>query len=72
MILITKAEADAIRNRLPETHIVRTMKARSQRHRYYCTESRDVRFLLNEIRGIENTPRRRRRNNRNGQNQIKE
>lgn len=69
MVLITKAEAEAIRERLPHTHIVRTMKKKSNRHRYYCTESREVRWLLNEIRGIENPePRRRRRSNNRGRN----
>ena len=67
MILINKAEAKIVRERCPGTHIVRTMKNDSKRGHYYCTETREVRRLLSEIRGIEDTaPRKRRcRNNRN-------
>ncbi|MBP5462530.1 MAG: hypothetical protein J6Y20_10425 [Lachnospiraceae bacterium] len=46
MIAINKAEAEAIRERFPDTHIVRTMKQKSKRHRYYCEENKRVmRFL---------------------------
>ena len=52
MIAINKAEAEAIRERFPNTHIVRTMKQKSKRHRYYCEESKGVvRFLDNFRRG---------------------
>ena len=39
MILITKEEKDAISKFFPDAHIVRTMRQKSKRHRYYCEES---------------------------------
>lgn len=46
MIPINKEEATIIRERFPKTHIVRTMKQKSNRHRYYCEENKGViRFL---------------------------
>jgi len=46
MIAIDKAEKEAICARFPNIHIVRTMKQKSKRHRYYCEESKSVlRFL---------------------------
>lgn len=50
MIAITKSEKDAIRQQFPNVHIVRTMKQRSKRHRYYCEETTPVMRYLNEIR----------------------
>lgn len=50
MIAITKSEKDAIRQKFPSVHIVRTMKQRSDRHRYYCEETTPVLRYLNEIR----------------------
>lgn len=50
MIAITKSEKDAIRQKFPGIHIVRTMKQRSDRHRYYCEETAQVLRYLNEIR----------------------
>lgn len=50
MIVISKEEAEIIRERIPEAHIVRTMKQRSNRHRYYCEETRKVLNLVNNIR----------------------
>ena len=48
MILINKEEAEIIRERFPKTHIVRTMKQKSKRRRYYCEEHKSViRFLEN-------------------------
>ena len=51
MILINKEEKNAIHERFPNVHIVRTMKQKSKRHRYYCEESRGVLNLLRELRG---------------------
>lgn len=46
MISINKSEAKAIRENLPNVHIVRTMKQKSKRGHYFCEESRQaVRFL---------------------------
>lgn len=46
MISINKIEAKAIREYLPNVHIVRTMKQKSKRGHYFCEESRQaVRFL---------------------------
>ncbi len=51
MVQITKAEKDAITVRYPGTYIVRTMKQKSKRHRYYCVESGPVMRYLKELRG---------------------
>ena len=50
MILINKEEATAIREKFPNTNIVRTMKQKSKRHKYYCEENRGVVRFLNSIR----------------------
>lgn len=50
MIVITKAEKEAIREQFPKVHIVRTMKQKSKRHRYYCEETRQVMRFLNKLR----------------------
>lgn len=50
MIAINKAEKEAIRERFPKAHIVRTMRQKSKRHRYYCEESRYVMNYLEELR----------------------
>ena len=42
MILISKEEAEYLRQKFPNLNIVRTMKAHSQRHRYYAEESQKV------------------------------
>jgi len=55
MIAITKNEKEAISVKYPEAHIVRTMKQKSKRHRYYCEETEQVlRFVksLREERGV--------------------
>lgn len=52
MINISKAEKDAISARFPNAHIVRTMKQKSKRHRYYCEETRRVVQFINQLRGI--------------------
>ena len=53
MIAITKSEKDAISVRFPNVHIVRTMKQKSKRHRYYCEESKGVMRYLRETRGYD-------------------
>lgn len=46
MISINKSEANAIRENLPNVHIVRTMKQKSKRGHYFCEESKQaIRFL---------------------------
>lgn len=46
MIAINKAEKEIISAKFSKVHIVRTMKQKSKRHRYYCEEARQVmRFL---------------------------
>ena len=50
MIAINKAEKDAIIAKYPDTNIVRTVKQKSKRHKYYCEESRKVMALLNRLR----------------------
>lgn len=50
MIAITKEEKMEISKRFPNVHIVRTMKQKSKRHRYYCTETKSVTNLLKEMR----------------------
>ena len=39
-----------ILERFPHVHIVRTMKNKSKRHRYYCEESKGVLRLLEKTR----------------------
>lgn len=50
MIEVSRFEKDIICEKLPNTHIVRTMKQRSNRGRYYCVESKKVMKLLRELR----------------------
>lgn len=50
MIAITKAEKEVIAERFPNVHIVRTMKQKSKRHRYYCEESKAVMRYLDKVR----------------------
>lgn len=51
MIAINKLEKGVISKRLPNVHIVRTMKQNSKRHHYYCEENKQVMQILTEIRG---------------------
>ena len=51
MIAISKEEKNIIHAAFPQVHIVRTMKQKSKRHRYYCEETRQVMYLLEELRG---------------------
>lgn len=50
MILISKEEKDAIGRLYPEAHVVRTMRQKSKRHRYYCEESPGVMRYLSQTR----------------------
>lgn len=52
MISITKEEKQYISEHFPEAHIVRTMKQKSKRHRYFCEESRPVMNYLNSVRSV--------------------
>lgn len=55
MIAINKMEKDSINAQFPKVHIVRTMKQKSKRHRYYCEESKPVMRYLNKIRNGSST-----------------
>ena len=57
LIAINKQEKEAIRERYPDIYIVRTMKQKSKRHRYYCVESPKVLRLLDRMRNPENFER---------------
>lgn len=50
MIPVSKTEKEAIVAAFPNVKIVRTMKQRSKRHKYYCEESRQVMGLLRRMR----------------------
>lgn len=50
MVSVTKDEKKIINERFPKAHIVRTMKQKSKRHRYYCEETEHVLNLLEELR----------------------
>ena len=52
MVAINKAEKEAIIERFPNAHIVRTMKQRSKRHRYYVEENKYVMRFLYKMRGL--------------------
>lgn len=51
MVIITKEEKNLIRERFPNVHIVRTMKNRSKRHRYYMEEKQEPMKMLRALRG---------------------
>lgn len=55
MISINKIEAKAIREHLPNIHIVRTMKQKSKRGHYFCEESRQAIKFLEDFRNGGNT-----------------
>ncbi len=54
MIAISKEEKEHISKYIPEAHIVRTMKQKSKRHRYYCEESIPVKRYLANVRNYKN------------------
>ena len=49
-------EKDAISKLYPDAHIVRTMRQKSKRHRYYCEESTGVMKYLEQTRAVYGTP----------------
>lgn len=51
MVAITKEEKDIISEKYPQVHIVRTVRQKSKRHRYYCEEAGCVMRLLKNLRG---------------------
>lgn len=53
MIAITLSEKEAIREKFPRVHIVRTMKSDSKRHHYYMVEEGPPMRLLRGLRGQE-------------------
>lgn len=53
MVMINKAEKDAIAKKFPTVHIVRTMRQKSKRHRYYCEEAKPVMRFLEQLRNPE-------------------
>lgn len=53
MIAITASEKEAIREKFPRVHIVRTMKRDSKRHHYYMVEDGAPMKLLRSLRGLE-------------------
>lgn len=56
MIAISLAEKNAVREKYPNVHIVRTMKGDSKRHHYYMEEAGAPMRFLNSLRGIETPP----------------
>lgn len=58
MISINKSEARAMRERLPNVHIVRTMKQKSKRGHYFCEESRQAIKFLEDFRSGGSTTKR--------------
>lgn len=50
MVVINKVEKEAILERFPNVTIVRTMRQKSKRHRYYCEEDRRAMQYLKELR----------------------
>lgn len=61
MILITKDEKETILEKYPATHVVRTMRADSKRHRYYMVEDPGPMRMLRQMRGEVVEKRKRRR-----------
>ena len=55
LIAINKKEKEAILERYPDVYVVRTMKQKSKRHRYYCVETPKVMKLLNKMRNPESS-----------------
>ena len=51
MIQISKEEKEIIQEELPHVHIVRTMRNKSRRHHYFCSEEFEAVRLINKLRG---------------------
>lgn len=52
MILISRDEKQAVLEKFPNVHIVRTCKQRSKRHRYYMVEESGPMRLIRKMRGL--------------------
>lgn len=51
MVIVTREEADVIRQKAPQAHIAIASRTKgSSRKRYYAEESRDVKMILREMR----------------------
>lgn len=57
MVLITKDEKIAIREKFQKVGIVRTMRQKSKRHRYYLEEAPQVMRYLSDLRNKDVTER---------------
>lgn len=53
MILVSKEEKELIKEKYPYVTIVRTMRQKSKRHRYYVEEAPCVMRLLEKVRSGE-------------------
>lgn len=51
MILISRDEKQAVLEKFPNVHIVRTCKQRSKRHRYYMVEEPGPMRIIKQMRG---------------------
>lgn len=51
MILISRDEKAAVQEKFPNVHIVRTMKQKSKRHRYYMVEDPGPMRIIKQMRG---------------------
>lgn len=51
MVMISAEERKEILGRFPNICIVRTVKQKSKRHRYYCEENPRAMRFLKELRG---------------------
>lgn len=52
MILISLDEKQAVLEKYPNVHIVRTCKQKSKRHRYYMVEEAGPVRLIRKMRGL--------------------
>lgn len=50
VVMVTKQEKEQLLKLFPGVHIVRTMKQKSKRHRYYCAEECGVVEALQKMR----------------------
>ena len=50
MILVSKEEAEALRNKIKGVHLSRTMKQKSSRGKYYAEPTADVINVLKKLR----------------------
>lgn len=64
MILISRDEKQAVLEKFPNVHIVRTCKQRSKRHRYYMVEESGPMRLIRKMRGLQDENSRKQHKNR--------